>query len=358
MKRKLIALLSAAAMMVTFAACAPAADESDTLSPDSDCVFTDDCGREVEIPDRITGIVPSGPLAQIVLLAIAPDLFVGLADPLGDSARGILPDELFSLPCFGQLYGSASLNVEQLAAAAPELIIDIGTPKDRAAEELDELETQTTIPAVFIAASLEGMPETFRTLGRLLGREERAEQLAQFCERVYSRTVSIMEAVGEDNKVSALYITGDEGLNVLAKTSYHAELIDMLVNNLAVVETPSSRGLGNEVTMEQLMLWDPDFVIFSPGSIYSAVGELATWDSMTAIARGNYVETPESPHNWMGSPPSVQRYLGMIWLTAVLYPDYCEYDVKAEILEYYELFYGCALTDAQYETLTANAFLK
>jgi hypothetical protein len=47
----------------------------------------------------------------------------------------------------------------------------------------------------------------------------------------------------------------------------------------------------------------------------------------------------------------------MIWLPVVLYPEYCDYDVKAEILEYYRLFYGCELSDAQYEALTANAFI-
>ena len=60
----------------------------------------------------------------------------------------------------------------------------------------------------------------------------------------------------------------------------------------------------------------------------------------------------------MGSPPSVQRYLGLIWLTAALYPEYCDYDVKTEITEYYELFYGCTLTEAQYAALTAHAFLR
>ena len=33
------------------------------------------------------------------------------------------------------------------------------------------------------------------------------------------------------------------------------------------------------------------------------------------------------------------------------------YDVKAEICAFYRLFYGCELTDAQYDTLTAGAFL-
>ena len=82
-----------------------------------------------------------------------------------------------------------------------------------------------------------------------------------------------------------------------------------------------------------------------------------TWTEINAIANKNYIEVPEGPHNWMGTPPAVQRYLGMIWLTAQLYPEYCDYDAKAEILEYYELFYGCTLTEEQYNTLTANAFL-
>jgi len=60
----------------------------------------------------------------------------------------------------------------------------------------------------------------------------------------------------------------------------------------------------------------------------------------------------------MSMPPSVQRYLGLIWLTAVLYPEYCDYDVKAEIMEYYRLFYGCELTEEQYGDLTVRAYIR
>lgn len=358
MKKKLIALALAFVMVFSLVACTStnsgSADTEQKESTDSR-VFVDDIGREVEVPDEITKIVASGPLAQIILVAIAPDMFVGLASEFYDSAKGIIPDELFDLPYFGQLYGSADLNVEELAAAGPEIIIDIGEPKDDMEADLNNLEEQTAIPAVFISSTLETMPDTYRRLGELLGREERGEKLAQFCERIYSRTVSIMEEVGPENKVNALYITGEEGLNVLAKTSYHAELVDMLVNNLAVMDNPAGKGTGNEVTMDQILLWNPDYIIFAPRSIYSTVGEMDTWDSVTAIAEGNYIETPDVPHNWMGTPPSVQRYLGLIWLTAELYPDYCDYDVKEDVMEYYELFYGCKLTDEQYNSIMANA---
>ena len=50
-------------------------------------------------------------------------------------------------------------------------------------------------------------------------------------------------------------VLGEEGLNMLAKDSYHAELIDLLTNHLAVMENPMSKGSGNAVSMEQIALW-------------------------------------------------------------------------------------------------------
>jgi iron complex transport system substrate-binding protein len=57
----------------------------------------------------------------------------------------------------------------------------------------------------------------------------------------------------------------------------------------------------------------------------------------------------------MGSPPSINRYLGMIWLGKILYPQYAGYDLYAETSEYYRLFYGKDLTREQFDRLTARS---
>ena len=357
--KKLLSLILVFSLLLSLAACGsqPAAPDATNPQNADTVIFTDDCGREVEVPAEISRIVASGPLAQIILYAIAPDMFVGLAAKWDECAKGIVPDSYWDLPYFGQMYNTANLNVEELALADPQIIIDIGQSMSTGAEDLDTLQSQTNIPTVFISASLKDMPTTFRTLGKLLHREEKAEELVVFCEKVYSRTISIMEQVG-DNKVNALYILGEEGLNVLSRDSYHSELIDMLTNNLAVVDNPSSKGSGNEVTLEQIALWNPDFILFAPDAPYDTAADMDTWCDISAIANDNYIKVPQGPHNWMGTPPAVQRYLGLIWLTAQLYPEYCDYDAKAEILEYYKLFYGCELTEEQYQTLTADAMLE
>ncbi len=356
--KKATAFLLIMAMFLSISGCSGGDDNTgNSVNTGEIQNFTDDSGRTMELPRQINKIVPSGSLAQIVLTAIAPDMFAGVASAVPQQHKEIMPEELFGLTEFGSLYSGGDLNVEELALAAPDVIIDIGDSKKGVAEDMDRLQTQTNIPSVFIYSTLETMPQTYRTLGRLLGREERGEELAQFCEKVYNRTLAVMDKVG-DNKIKSLYVLGDKGLNVIAADSYHSELLDLLTDNLAVVDNPVSKGFGNEVSMEQISLWNPDFVIFRPDSIYSTVKNIPAWNEITAIKSNSYIQVPDAPYNWMSMPPSVQRYLGLIWLPAQLYPEYCEYDVKADIKEYYRLFYGCSLTDEQYNIITENAFIN
>ena len=126
-------------------------------------------------------------------------------------------------------------------------------------------------------------------------------------------------------------------------------------DNLADLPEVVSSGLGNEVDMEQIMVWNPDVIIFAPDTIYDSVGSNSTWLQLDAISSGNYYKTPYGPYGWLSSPPSVQRYLGMLWLGALLYPDYCEYDLQTEVTEYYKLFYECDLTQEMYDNLMAGA---
>ena len=129
----------------------------------------------------------------------------------------------------------------------------------------------------------------------------------------------------------------------------------MLGNNVAELTEVVSSGLGNEVDAEQLILWNPDVIIFAPDSVYDAVGTDPVWQQLDAVKSGQFYKTPVGPYGWLASPPSVQRYLGMLWLGALLYPDYAEYDLQEKVTEYYGLFYGYELTDADYAALTANS---
>lgn len=386
--KKIIALLLAALMLLTVTACAkpepekpadtaapvaeqPTAEPAPTEEPAPEptaepepteeplpetFLFTDSVGREVELPTNIERVAVSGPLAQIVVFALCPDKLVGIASKWDKSAEQFLATEYYQLPELGQLYGGkGELNLETLLNSGAQVVIDVGEPKKSVKEDLDALTEQTGVPFVHVTATIAAMGDAYRKLGELLHMPEEAEVLAAYCDRVYADTLKI---AGSVEKANLLYITGENGLNVIAKDSYHAEIIDLLSNNLAVVESPSSKGTGNEVDMEQILLWNPDVILFAPESIYATVGADDTWNSITAIQNGAYYEVPMGPYNWIGFPPSVQRLLGMLWMAKLLYPDAAEYDLYTETANYFKLFYHCDLSEDAYNALVANSIGK
>ena len=315
--------------------------------------FTDSVGRVVELPADITKIAISGPLAQIVLFALCPDKLVGVASKWDATAEQYLATEYYNLPELGQLYGGkGELNLETLLASGAQVVIDVGEPKDSIVSDLDALQEQTGIPFVHITATASTMAEAYTKLGELLNMPEEAKTLSDYCAKVYARTLEIANSA---QKVNLIYCLGDTGLNVIANGSYHAEILDLLANNVAVVDEPSSKGSGNEVDMEQILLWNPDVILFAPGSIYSTVGSDPAWQQVNAIKNGTYYEVPMGPYNWMGFPPSIQRYLGMMWMAQLLYPDTAQYDLYTEVATYFKLFYHSELTQAQYDALVANS---
>lgn len=359
MYRKLGALLLAVCMTIA-AGCGASKKTEDppveivsplpTVTP----AFVDSAGREVQLPADIKRVAPSGALAQIVLFSISPDKLVGLSGKWTDSAAGYLDQKYLSLPIFGQFYNEGDLNKEALSAADPQLIIDIGEVKDSTAEDMDALQEQLGIPAIFIEATLEGMPECYALLGEALGMQAEAQALADACRDIQAKTASVMEAVG-DGKKTLLYCVGDTGTNVIAKGSYHAEAIDMVADNAAVIDNPSAKGSGSEVSMEQILLWDPDVIVFDPGSIFATAGDDPAWAQLSAISSGNYYEAPNGPYNWLGFPPSVNRLLGLLWLCQTLYPDASPYDLQAETSRFYQMFYHVELSDEQYAAILKNA---
>jgi iron complex transport system substrate-binding protein len=316
--------------------------------------FTDSAGRTVMVPAKISRVVPSGGLAQIFLLAIAPDLLCAVSGPYTAEETEFIPSSVLALPIVGQFYGGGTLNYEEIAAIGPEIVIDIGIPKNSIVEDMDSIAQAISVPAVHITATLDSTPGTFRTLGKLLGREERGEALAVFCEKALAAAGKINARVG-NRKKQVIYCTGKTGLNVIAAGAFHAEVLDLMAENRAVVDVPSSRGSGNTIDLEQLYLWDPELILFSPGSVYDTVARDPTWGQLRAIREGAYYEIPIGPYNWLGNPPSINRYLGILWLGTLLYPEYAPYDLFTETAEYYRLFYGYELSRERYEGLTAKS---
>jgi len=326
-------------------------------SPASDTrLFTDSLGRDVEIPADIQKFAPSGSLAQLVLYGLAPDRMVGWTSKPTDAMAKYFDAKYINLPTFGTFYGkNADLNVEALIAANPQVVIDVGEVKANMKESLDALQQQIGIPVVFVEAKLETMGAAYRTLGELLNLPEDAKKLADYCDNTIADAKKYAAAIPQEKRVKVYYGEGKTGLQTNPKGSFHAEVID-LVGGSNVADIPITSGSGgNEISMEQLLLWTPDVIILGPNSIYQSIGKDALWQDLTAVQQKKYFEIPNGPYNWMGRPPAVNRIIGVKWLGNLLYPEQFKYNMAEEVKTFYKLFYHYELTDVQSKELMANS---
>ena len=318
--------------------------------------FKDDCGREVKVPEKIETVIASGPLAQMFLLAVAPDTLIATNSQRSNETKKYIEDKYLDLPEVGSFFGNHDLNYEEIAKLDPQIIIDVGEDKPSMKSDLQDITDKTNIPAVHISANFDNTDKAFSKLGKLLGREDKGNKLAAFCKDAFDSAEAVIKKT--DKKKKVMYCTQEDGLNVLAKDSYHSQIIDMLADNVAVLEDPSSQGTGNEVNIEQMINWDPEIIIFEPNSYYDFVKDDPAWKTLKAVKNNKYYEVPMGPYNWMGFPPSCNRVLGLLWTAQLLYPDKTDFDLKEEVQEYYKLFYQYDLSDSEYEKLVKKSILK
>lgn len=322
-------------------------------------VFTDSLGREVELPADITRICPSGFTAQQVLLTMAPDKIVGLAQELTDNQLKIFGDEFADYPVFGAVLGASdTLNREAVAAADPQVIIDTGEKRKGTQEDLEALQEQLGIPVVFIESYLDGYGDAYRMLGELLGMEDRGNELGAYCDEAYKKVEDVMATIPESERVNMAYLLGEDGLNAIAKTSVQGQIIDLVANNVVVVDDVVGKGAGNEISLEQIALWNPELVIIEKGTIYDTVGDDPAWAGIAAIANDNYYEVPNNPWCWMNNPPTVNMVMGLQWLPRLLYPDSFDDSIQDVTKAYYSTMYDYDLTDAELAELLDGALPK
>lgn len=319
-------------------------------------LFTDSCGREVALPADVQSVSPSGSYAQIMLTTLCPEKLVSLSSRFSENQLEYLSDEIDGLPVLGRFYGGTNgdLNYEEIIRMSPDVIIDIGEPKENIAEDLDGLQEQTGLPVVFVEATLTHVAQAYRSLGQMLGCAERAEELASYADKVLDFAEgnrARIEALG----LKVMYSGGPYGYDVKPKGTVHGAVLDLVgVDNVADLAGTNS----TEVSPEQVMVWAPEVLLLSPADgFFDCVYEEATWAGVPAVANRRVYEVPGEPYEWMDKPPSVQTLLGVLWLGNLLYPEVYSFDMPATVQEFYRLFWGYDLSDSAARELLANSTL-
>jgi iron complex transport system substrate-binding protein len=324
----------------------------------------DDAGREVVIPTagNIKRIFFSAAAGQIFCFTMTPDLLCGTGLKFTPQELEYLPASAKDLPYLGTVSGGEVINREMLLRADVQLIFAISGAEATAltTDEAEKLQKQTGIPCLWLDGSYERVAECYRFIGDVLGLKDRAEELAAYYEDVTKRVGAAVASVSDADRVRLYYAEGPDGLQTEPSSSAHAFTFKFAgANNVAAVPDGGAVGMSN-VSMEQVLAWNPDVIIAWSRAIRGGADEEIRanklWKDLKAVRNGRVYTMPNAPFAWCDRPPSVNRILGVQWVANMLYPKLYDVDMVEVVKDFYQKFYWVAVSNEQALELLGNSY--
>ncbi len=300
--------------------------------------IVDPSGRTVKVAEPVTRIAAAGPPAEVLLYAFAPDAMLGWVRGVPPRVAEFITPEARALPTLGgvTMLGD-SPEVPQVLAAKPQLIFDYGDVDPRYTKLAASMQDSTGIPYILLDGGIDKTPEMIRTLGKATGRMQRAEELAAYAADILARAQKI--AAAHASKPVRVYIVRSPDGNRSAMPGTHAG------------DVYDAAGLKNiteyrEATAAQVAMWDPDLIV-SLEAKFSDTAKTPAWANVRAVKEGKIITTPRLPWGWTDHPPSVQRLLGVLWLTSKVYGQPTAPGLRSETAKFFKTFFHVALTQEQ-----------
>ncbi|MBK1661831.1 ABC transporter substrate-binding protein [Paracraurococcus ruber] len=275
----------------------------------------DATGRRIAVPDRVARVLAAGPPAAILLWSLAPEMLAGWPGRGPRPAElAFLPPEAAALPATGRLTGrDNSANLEAVLAQRPDLVLDYGGIGPTHVSLAERVRSQTGLPMLLLDGRLPLIPETYRRLGEILDRAPAAAVRAAAATRILAAATDAAERLRARGRPRVLYVRGPRGQETGLAGSINSEIIEF-----AGAENVAASGLGGgglaTISAEQVLAWNPDWVIAMDPAFPGFARQDPVWGSLGAVRAGRLALVPALPHGWVDFPPSVNRLLGLAWL--------------------------------------------
>jgi iron complex transport system substrate-binding protein len=316
--------------------------------------FTDSAGRRVTLPAKVERVFVAGPPASVILYTLAPETLLGWTRPLSDAEKAYIAPAYRDLPVTGRLAGQGSTaNAEALLKLKPDMILDVGTIDPSYVSLAERMQTQTGIPYVLLDGSFAKTADSYRQLGELLGLQDRAAPFAAYAEETLNALRARTNAVPQGERPRVYYGRGANGLETGLAGSINLEVLESV--GAVNVAAEAGRGGLTQVSLEQVLKWNPDVILALDGRFKQSALTDPSWSGIKAVQAKTIYVAPGLPFGWFDAPPSVNRLIGVRWLSRLLYPGVVSDDLAATTRDFYQRFYHVTLGDAQLATLMRDA---
>ena len=292
--------------------------------------LTDQAGREVVIEEEPQRLVSGYYISSSLLIALDLDeKMVGIEAKANKRAIYTLAaPELIDLPNVGT---AKEFNLEGCVALEPDLVI-LPLKLKSNTETLESL----GIDVLFVnPENQELLTEMIHLIAAATNTEDKAQELLDFTAAQEKYLSAVLSGVN----APSVYLAGNSSmLSTAGNAMYQADMIRLAGGVNAANEITDTYWV--EIDYEQLLTWNPDYIILASDASYTVDDVLADPNlaACAAVVNKNVYQLPNKAEAWDSPVPS--GILGALWLANILHSDLLsDADCAALIDEYYETFY-------------------
>ncbi|MEK4533138.1 ABC transporter substrate-binding protein [Solibacillus sp. FSL K6-1554] len=324
-------------------------------------IVIDQAGTEVTIPAEVNSIVSGGILPYFHTWYVATNSakeIVGMHPNSYNAAENSIlskmaPDILNADTSFVQ---NGEMNVEELMKINPDVFFEIATDEKSIEQARNAGINTVAIKAIDAAAAepLATFNSWLKLTGEIASTTERADKFIEIGTTVQNEIYEKIDGLTKEQKPNALmmYQLSEQAITVGGKNFFGNQWLNATGANDVAENDVTGR---KDVNMEQIYNWNPEIIYLTnfteiqPEDLYNNTIPGQDWSEVEAVKNKQVYKIPLGIYRWF--PPSGDAPLMLKWLASNNQPELFDYDMNAEIKNYYKDFYGYDVTDEEVEQI-------
>ncbi|MDF2505393.1 ABC transporter substrate-binding protein [Clostridium sp.] len=311
--------------------------------------ITDMDGKTVTIPVDITKVGSSiGAINQIILMLGSPEKVVATIPGMKSNPwyEKIYPNIKDTATPF-----STKPNVEEVIASKPQVIFShVGS-----ATTADSMK-ETKIPVITLNINNpENLKKSVMIIGKALGTKEE-KKAKQFCDYYDANVKSITDktkSLSTDKKVKVFLAGAATGGGMPLSTEGKDSIVTSWIEQAGGINVAAEGGvvgMGKQVSMEDVIKWNPDVIVTTTLDSKNRILSNAQWKDINAVKNNKVYINPQGVYLW--SVRSGEAALQPLWTAKSLHPDmFTNVDMNKETKNFYKTYYNYNLTDDEVNSI-------
>ncbi len=321
-------------------------DRPDT-EPDTEMMqqVTDCTGRVVAVPKKVERIACLYAFAGHVVT------MMGRGDAIVAVSRGLKRDTLLHDICPTILNtrvpkAQGGINSEELLRAKPDLVF-LSAEVGRNHGEVAKLDTLNIPYLIVDYKSIKEQQDAVAMIATVLNTTAKANAYIHYYNEVMQIIHQGVSAIPAQQRPTVFHSVNEANRTAIPKSLSTGWLDVLGVKNVAAGAGKSMMNVKQYVTMEQILLWNPDIILVNEPRIKLKIQSDRKWAKLKAVKHKKVYLMPIAISRW-GHPGSLETPLALYYGAKTIYPGVFQaVDMRFETRRFYQDFFNHILTEKE-----------